>query len=47
MTFVRTRPARIGFDLHTFECANCNNAETITAETTAHRWINGDLLPPV
>lgn len=47
MTFMRAKPARIGFDLQTFECANCNNVETITSETVAHRWTNGDLAPPV
>ncbi len=46
MTFMRSKPARMGFDLHTFECSNCNNVETITAETIGQRWING-LTPPM
>lgn len=46
MTFLRSKPARIGFELRTFECASCNNVEKVTTETVAHRWIEG-LAPPV
>ena len=47
MTFISAKPARIGFDLRSFECPNCKNVETVTSETLAHRWTNADLAPPV
>ncbi len=46
MSLLHTKPARIGFDLRTFECSNCNSVESSTAESTAYRWTQGDLQPP-
>lgn len=46
MSLLHTKPSRIGFDLRTFECSNCNNLETSATESTAYRWTQSDLKPP-
>ena len=46
MVFTRTKPARLGYDLRTYECVKCHNTETATTETAAHKWCDSGLLPP-
>ena len=53
MMLVSIEPVRSGVDLHTFECAVCNQVlETFAAyedpmkSNALGRWLQGDLHPP-
>ena len=53
MMLASTEPARPGVDLHTFECAVCNQVlQTLAAyqdpmnSKGLGRWLQGDLHPP-
>jgi hypothetical protein len=53
MLLARTVPARLGIDLHTFECAVCDHVlKTLTAyedpmkSRALGRWLEGDLRSP-
>ena len=53
MLLARIVPARLGIDLHTFECAVCNHVlKTLTAyedpmkSRALGRWLQGDLHSP-
>jgi hypothetical protein len=53
MLLARILPARLGIDLHTFECAVCDHVlKTLTAcedpmkSRALRRWLQGDLRSP-
>ena len=53
MRLASIKPARLGVDLHTFECAVCGHVLTALAayedpmkSKGLGRWLQGDLHPP-
>jgi hypothetical protein len=46
MVLTRIKPARIGFELHTFQGVNCDHVDKVVTETRSMQWISSGLRAP-
>jgi hypothetical protein len=46
MMLTNIKPSRLGFDLRTFKCDNCNHTEKLSVQTNAKRWRSSGLRAP-
>jgi hypothetical protein len=44
MILTRIRPARVGFELRTFEGVNCDHVDKVLAETESMNWASSSGL---
>lgn len=44
MILTWVRPARVGFELHTFEGVNCDHVDKVLAETKSMNWASSSGL---
>jgi hypothetical protein len=47
MVLTRIKPARIGFELRTFQGVNCDHVDKVVTETRSMKWISSGLRAPV
>ena len=44
MILARVAPARVGFELHTFEGVNCDHVDKVLIETKSMNWASSSGL---
>jgi hypothetical protein len=47
MILMRVRPARLGFEMHTFQGRNCNHVDKVVKATHSMDWMTSGLRAPV
>jgi hypothetical protein len=47
MILTRIKPARIGFEMRTFQGVNCHHVDKLVTETDSMKWISSGLRAPV
>jgi len=47
MVLTRIKPARIGFEMRTFQGVNCRHVDKLVTETDSMKWISSGLRAPV
>ena len=46
MILTRIKPARIGFEMRTFQGVNCHHVEKVVTETDSMKWMSSGLRAP-
>ena len=47
MILTRIKPARIGFEMRTFQGVNCHHVDRVVIETDSTKWMSSGLRAPV
>jgi hypothetical protein len=47
MVLARIKPSRIGFEMHTFQGADCDHVDKVVTETYSMKWMSSGLRAPV
>ena len=47
MVLARTKPSRIGFEMHTFRGLDCNHVDKVVTETYSMKRMSSGLTAPV
>jgi hypothetical protein len=47
MVLTHIKPSRIGFELRTFQGANCDHVDKVVGETRSMKWRSSGLRAPV